>query len=156
MIGIAKYRKYWVEMGDRLGDFDVTLFARTEEELARKIKDVEDGALILVAVVPSSDTIALDLDAISEIETGIIYSLVKVSRNNQDMWDEVNAMEKSQLQINGIKNMLMWDATHCESEWHQMISRINFNKMHTDPEYNVYGCDGYSLSFQLFTPGFNF
>lgn len=156
MIGIANYRKYWVEMGDRLGDIDVTLFARTEEELARKIKDIEDGALILVAVVPSADTIALDLDAISEIETGIIYSLVKVSRNNQDMLDEVNAMEKSQLQINGIKKMLLWDATHCESEWHQLISRINFNKMHTDPEYNVYGCDGYSLSFQLFTPGFNY
>jgi len=154
MISITEYRKYWLGMGARLADFDVTIFARTEEELSKKINAIDDGALILVAVIPSADTIALDLDTISEIETGIIYSLVKVSRNNQNEKDEVDAMDSTQIQITGIKNMLLWDATHCESEWHEMISRINFNKMHTDPEYSLFGCDGYSLSFQFLTAGF--
>jgi hypothetical protein len=35
-----------------------------------------------------------------------------------------------------------------------MIKRVDFSRMHTDPEYKYFECDGYSISFELTTPGF--
>ncbi len=36
----------------------------------------------------------------------------------------------------------------------QLMSRLDLNRMHIDPEYNYYGCNGWSLSFNLQTASY--
>jgi hypothetical protein len=83
-----------------------------------------------------------------------VYSLEKVSRNNLDEEDLVTAQELTQGKIKSIKQLIMAEAADCDAEYHLICRDIDLNRMHTDPEYNFLGCDGYSLSFKLNTIGF--
>lgn len=154
MIPIRFYRSYWIAMGERIAAINQVLFSRTEEELQKLIKDVSDGDIILVAVVPSSDTVAPDRDNIRELESALIFVLMKVNRNNMNDEDLIDAQEQTQNIIKQIKTFINYDADTEESEFHHLCRDIRLSKMHTDPEWNYMNCDGYSLSFQFNTIGF--
>lgn len=154
MIHIRTYQAYWLAMATRISNLSRVIFVRSEDELAAKIKDVADGEQVLIAVIPSAETFAGDYDNIREKESGFVYSLIKVSRNNMNDDDEVTAMESTQNTIEAIKRTMLSDAANCESQYHSLMKNMDFNRMRTDPEYNFLGCDGYSLSFQFVGNGF--
>jgi len=130
------------------------ILVRDETELSKKIKSINNKELFLVVVIPSSDTAMVNYDNILEKETIIVYVLKKVSHKDQNDTDVLNDMIQAQECITAIKNALHADANNCDAYLHDHISRIDFNRLHTDPEYNYLESDGYSLSFVLTTPGF--
>lgn len=150
---ISDYKAYWAAMATRVNATQSVL-VRTEPEMAQKIKNIDAGELFLVAVVPSSDTSARDIDNILEKEMIIVYALMKVSHKEQDDTDMLNDMGIAQECITAVKTYLKEDFENHEAFLHQYIKRIDFSRMHTDPEYQYMGCDGYSLSFELTSPGF--
>lgn len=154
MIPVRQYRAFWTNEAQKIGNIGHTLFVRTEDELNQCIKEVADKELILVAVIPSADTTAPDLDNIREHEVAIIYVLVKVSRNNMDAEDLVAIQEKAQDKIKLIKQSIRENSGNEEAIYHLLCRDIDLNKMHTDPEFNFLECDGYSLSLQFNTTGF--
>ena len=153
MIKIRIFKSLWDSMAVRV-DATKAILVRDETELAQKIKGIDSGELFLVVVIPSSDTSARDNDNILEKETVIVYCVMKVSHSNQDDADVLDCMEITQDCITALKNCLLEDAENCDSEYHTFIKRIDFNRLHTDPEYNYLGCDGYSLSLVFTSPGF--
>lgn len=153
MMKISDFNTYWDAMATRVNATKCIL-VRTEPEMAQKIKNIDANELFLVAVVPSSDTQSRDIDNIMEKEMVIVYALMKVSHKEQNDADMVNDMGISQECITAIKTSLMEDSENHEAFLHQYIKRIDFSRMHTDPEYNYMECDGYSLSFELISPSF--
>lgn len=130
------------------------ILVRNETELAQKIKSMVNRELFLVAVIPSSDTTARNDDNILEKEMVILYALKKVSHKEQNDEDVINDMELTQDCITDIKTNLLSDAQDDDADYHHIIKRVDFSRMHTDPEYNYFECDGYSVSLELTTPGF--
>ena len=153
MIRIKDFKAYWDAMSTRIGASRCIL-VRTETELAQKIKAISAGELFLIAVIPSSDTVARDNDNIEEKETVIVYALKKISRKDQTDAIMLDEMEQTQNCISNVKYNLFSDAETHDAPYHALIKYIDFNRLHTDPEYNYFECDGYSLSFALTTPGF--
>jgi len=153
MIKISVLKAYFDSMANRI-QATKSILVRNETELAQKIKQVTAGELFLVVVIPSSDTRERDKDNILEEETLILYTVMKVDRANQIDADIVTGMELTQDCITALKSQLYADATNSNATYHRFIERIDFNRMHTDPEYNYLGCDGYSLSFILTSTGF--
>jgi len=153
MITIKAFSDYWKAMATRVGATRCIL-VRNETELAQKIKGIAQGELFLVAVIPSADTTARNDDNILEKEMVIIYALKKVSHKEQNDADVLNDMELTQDCITAIKTNLLNDAQDDEADYHHMIKRIDFNRLHTDPEYNYFESDGYSVSLELTTTGF--
>lgn len=153
MIRIDKLNLYWKRMSNRVAATQAIL-VRDESELAQKIKNIINGEMFLVVVIPSSDTRARNSDNIQELELVIVYALKKVAHKDQNDTDVINDMIQTQECITKIKGFLLDDSTNCDAIDHDMISKIDFNKIHTDPEYNYLGCDGYSISLQLTTDGF--
>ena len=153
MIKVNLLKSYFDAMAPRVLATK-TILVRSEPELAQKIKNITAGELFLVVVIPSSDTTARNHDNILEKETVILYALKKVARRNQDDADVISDMIQTQECITAVKDALLDDAGDCDALMHEYISRLDFNSMHTDPEYNYLECDGYSLSFVLTSPGF--
>jgi len=153
MIKINLLKSYFDAMAPRVLATK-TILVRNETELAQKIKDFANAELFLVVVIPSSDTTSRNQDNILEKETIILYAVKKVSHKDQDDADVINDMIQAQDCITAVKDALLDDAGNCDALMHEYLSRLDFNSMHTDPEYNYLGCDGYSLSFVLTSPGF--
>ena len=153
MIPISILKAYFDALAPRV-QATKAILVRNETELAQKIKQITAGELFLVVVVPSSDTSAMDNDNILEKEQVIVYAVKKVSHRDQDDTDMLADMLATQVCITAVKTMLYADAENHSAAYHQYIKRIDFNRMHTDPEYNYFECDGYSLSFVLTSPGF--
>lgn len=153
MIKVNLLKSYFDAMAPRVLATK-TILVRNETELAQKIKDFANSELFLVVVIPSSDTTARNTDNILEKETIILYAVKKVSHKDQDDTDVISDMIQAQDCITAVKDALLDDAGDCDVPMHEYISRLDFNSMHTDPEYNYLGCDGYSLSFVLTSPGF--
>jgi len=153
MIAITKYR----ELLDFLGantkfGFEVIKLARTEDELAKIIKDVDD--YMLIGIVPSSDTIAGGVDNIIENDTIVLYIIHKVSDRDRDDSQIEADITIAQQYVYDIKYMLQNLYDHFDHPLNSLVRKIDFNSMHTDPEYNYMGCDGYSISFVLTTDWF--
>ena len=153
MIKVNLLKSYFDAMAPRVLATK-TILVRNETELAQKIKDFANGELFLVVVIPSSDTTARNSDNILEKETIILYAIKKVSHKDQDDADVISDMIQTQECITAVKDALLEDAGDCDALMHEQLSRLDFNSMHTDPEYNYLGCDGYSLSFVITSPGF--
>ncbi len=153
MMRIDLFKAYWDAMAIRV-EASRAMLVRDESELAQKIKQVEGAELILVTVIPSADSAAMNTDNILEREMVIVYALKKVSHRDQDDADILADMLQTQECITRVKQNLLADAIDCDADYHEYISRVDFGKIHTDPEYNYLGCDGYSISFQLNSPGF--
>jgi len=158
MIAIRIYKAYWESIATRILaalNYTITpLFVRTELELTKKIKEIADQDHIMVVVIPSSDTTSVNYDNIKEKETGIVYALKKTHRGNENDEDALTTMDETQQIITKIKELMLDDAQDCDAEYHQLMKDLDFNRMHTDPEYEFLGCDGYSVSFIIQTNGF--
>lgn len=153
MIKIKDFKAYWDAMATRTGASKCVL-VRTESEMAQKIKGIVANELFMVVVIPSSDTVSRDNDNIMEKETVIVYALKKVSRKDQTDISMLDDQEQTQNCISTIKYLLLSDAETHDADYHALIKYIDFNRLHTDPEYNYLECDGYSISFALTTTGF--
>lgn len=130
---------------------NVKLF-RTEAELSQVIKDL--SGWLLVAIVPSSDTQAISNNNVFENEQAIVYIIQKIDHKDQDEEDAINGIEDAQQKIFDLKMYLYEIATNCGHVFHPWLKQLELNTLHTDPEYNFLGCDGYSLSFVIKTNWF--
>ena len=154
MTDLHFYKEYWLSFIDRYMGITRVILVRSEDELRDKIATIKTKEPFLVVVIPSSDTDSPDHDNIRERETCIIYLLIKVSRQNQTEKDIEADQIFTQVKISALKSFMLADAQDGTHPHIEMLRQIEFSSMHTDPEYNYLGCDGYSLSFTLITKGF--
>ena len=131
------------------------VFVDDEPELANKIKEIEVGSIILVAVTPSSDLNAENEDNYGDIDTCVIYSLMKVNASDQTDEDIMNERELTQNTMRDIRTLMAELEGICDgTDAASLLKQFMRGKQHVDRERNYLGCNGYSLSFGIKTNGF--
>jgi len=115
------------------------------------IKEIPAAEFFLAVVIPSSDTKAENIDNIKEVEPWLIYLLEKTDRKSITQANRLTSVAKQQQILRRIKEFMrsdIYDGTiPCNI-------RPDLNSMHTDPEDNFIGCEGYSLSFKVVSDDF--
>lgn len=156
MVPVKTYKSYWDDLGTGLS-IDRVLMVSDESELQQQIKDVALGEKILVAVIPSSDTEAPDVDNIEEVDSCFVFILQKVSFQDIMRDELLDVQQFTQELISSVKEQMTEDFANVNTDTpgSKLMRRLVIDKMHTDPEYNYLGCTGWSLSFQLKSIGFN-
>lgn len=119
---------------------------RSEPELAGDIKQLPAKEFFLAVLIPSSDTKGWNIDNLTETEGWLVYVLEKSDRKAITHDNRIVSVANHQLIITLVKKMLRDDiqdrSIPCNID-------IDFDSMHTDPEDNFHGCEGYSLSFKV-------
>lgn len=154
MISISTYNSYFQAMPSKVPQLKKVVVVATESDLQQKIKDMADEDFpVLVVVIPSADSIAPSADNVTEANTCLLYVLQKSDPAGYTDGAEITVWNTTQEVLKDVKNALAADkANHALSpHW---IHDLDLNHMHTDPELNLFGCIGWSLSFTLITPGF--
>ena len=151
MIKIGTFKTYLQNIETRIDAITKVKVVATENQLVKHIDDFEETDIVLIGIIPSADSKGRDVDNIIEMETVLLFILGKTSSSTED--DEFNKMEAFQHVITALKTLLIEDKQDTENECN-LMKGLDLNSIHTDPEYNYLGCNGYSLSFNITTHGF--
>ncbi|MCX6267667.1 MAG: hypothetical protein NTW16_09965 [Bacteroidetes bacterium] len=155
MVPINTYRSFWQFMAGEVPGINHFFMVHEESDLASVIRDIDAGAVILFAVIPSSDIEATSGDDYEEIDSCFVFLVKKNDRGSLTHDEFITELHNTQLVIADIKNKLIElsvDREHTTPFSH-ILHGLYINGMHTDPEYNLLGCDGWGLSFKLKTKG---
>lgn len=119
---------------------------RSEPELAGDIKALPAKEFFLAVLIPSSDTKDWNIDNIHELENWLVYLLEKSDRKGITHDSRIESVANHQAIITMVKKMMRDDVQDrsipCNID-------VQFDTMHTDPEDNFHGCEGYSVSFKV-------
>ena len=153
MIKIRDLKNYIESCNSRIDSITKALMVSTENQLVKRIDDFEETDIVLVAIVPSADSKGKDVDNIVESETLIMFILGKIDSGSEDDDDFIDNMESFQNAVTDLKNLMIADKQDTESGCH-LMKGLDINSIHTDPEYNYLGCNGYSLACNITSHGF--
>jgi hypothetical protein len=119
---------------------------RSETELAADIKQLPIKEFFIAVLIPSSDTKDWNIDNLHENEGWLVYLLEKSDRKGITHDNRIASVAQHQTIITKIKKMFRDDVQDREIPCN---INIQFDTMHTDPEDNFHGCEGYSVSFKV-------
>lgn len=152
MISVKTYNSYWQSMIARVMGINQAHLVANEAQLAKLLtKDIEYP--VLIATIPSGDPDSRDSDSVSEKNTCLIFILEKIADSDRE-GANIDMMDKLQLLMAEVKNEMKADYEDCDLPGHIVMSRLELQSMHQDPEYNYLGHDGWSLSFKFSTLGY--
>ena len=151
MIKIGTFKTYLQNIETRIDAITKVILVSTENQLVKHIDDFEETDIVLIGIIPSADSKGKDVDNIVEMETVLLFILGKTSSSTED--DEFNKMEAFQNVITALKTLLIEDKQDTQNECN-LMKGLDLNSLHTDPEYNYLGCNGYSLAFNIISHGF--
>ena len=75
MIAVRDYKIFWDYIATQITSITKVFVVDDETELQKKIADIEDMCVFLVAVIPFSDLNASDEDNLGDIDTCVVYLL---------------------------------------------------------------------------------
>jgi len=155
MVPIRQYRTFWEFVQLRIPEIKTVKVVSAEVQMQNFISEVQTDDVLLIAVIPSSETEASSVDDLEALSPCYIFVLKKTTRADMDEEDRFSDQEVTQAIMNSIME-LMWslaeDFDH-NDQYSRLMRRLNLNKMRVDPEYDTLGCNGWSLSFTLKTKG---
>lgn len=158
MVPISKYDSFWQHVASILG-INHCYCVSDQAELENWIKsEVSDQETILVAVIPSSDSWADGQDNILEMDPGVIFVVKKIDPKDYTYAEMLAVRGVTQTLMTSVKMQMKAHAvdTDQNDDGTVMLRRLDFGKMHTEPEYNYLGCTGWSLSFLLKSKNLNY
>lgn len=117
----------------------------TEAEIQKRIKSIPIGSIVLIIIVPSSETDSPDVDNIDE-NSPILTMLVKRIDRKDDTEDGyLDTLHDMAIMLQEVRSCMLYDKQYCSS----IMRHLMCSNIHTDPEVDFYGCFGYSMSFTL-------
>lgn len=119
-----------------------------EKHLVKKLSD-KDGIWVAVTI-PSADPETVDEDNIAENNIFWMFILEKVDPGSVDDADELADYQKIQDVVTAIKNWLL----EKKLEGNEFLEYLNQNSIHTDPEYQIGGWNGWSINGNFDTAGY--
>jgi len=155
MVPVRKYKAFWDYIGSQIVEITKVFCVDDESELAKKIEDIADKEIFLVAVYPGSDFNPVDEDNIGDADTCVIYVLMKISVKNSSEEEIMTERATTQQLMAEVRQLML----NLEAEWDnptdhtRLMKQLIRGKQHIDRERNYFGCNGYSLSFGLRTNG---
>jgi hypothetical protein len=158
MVSISEYKGFWEYLATVVAGIDKVYLVHEESDLPGMIKDADYGAVMLVAIIPSSDLEATSSDDMEDIDSCFVFILKKSDRGNLTHDEFLQELELTQGLISEIRKKMISiasDTDHCleEGYWSHLMHRLVINGIHTDPEYNLLGCNGWGMHFKLKSTG---
>ncbi|MEI6577693.1 MAG: hypothetical protein WCO63_16070 [Bacteroidota bacterium] len=154
MIGIASFKTYFDSIVSRLAGIKSITLISAEADFALAIRNLPVTRFpAMLLIVPSADSIAATPDSVFEVSTCLLYIIQKVEASDQTPALFLEVLSNTQALMASVKTLMAADkGTHSITP--HLTHDINLNAMHTDPEYNFFGCHGWSLSFTINNNGF--
>jgi hypothetical protein len=157
MIPVKDYKATWDFIKSRVPQIEHFFLVDDESELSKKLKQIADKSIVLIAVIPTTDSQAFDEDNVSDVDTCVIYILQKVNERNLDDDDLLAEASFTQNVLNLVlAEMAELSFNHQDDSKHSIMRNLLRGKTHVDRERNYLSCNGWSLGFYLKTEGFNF
>ena len=154
MIAVRKYKAFWDYIATQITEITRVLVVDDESELAKKISDIEDKAIFLVAVIPFADLQAMDEDNLGDVDTCVMYILQKVDPRDENEEDIMTERSNTQELMNRVRRLMLDLEERCDgTDQSRLMKQVVRGKQHIDRERNYLGCNGYSLSFGIKTNG---
>jgi len=157
MVPILQYKSFWEYLITVVTGIDRVQLAFDLDDFSEIVNDIEVDEVVLLAVMPSADGEATSHDDYEEIDNVYVYLLKKSNPADLTHDQIISEMAALQVIITALKHELISLAGDCEHQCDNpligLIKNLMIGTMHTDPEYNLMGCNGYGLYFKLKTKG---
>ncbi|MEI7723475.1 MAG: hypothetical protein WCK09_00365 [Bacteroidota bacterium] len=158
MVSVIKYKSFWEYIARAFPAITKTLIIHEESDLPGIVRDMDNGATLLFAIIPSTDMEATSVDDFEEIDSCFACLIKKSDPGNLSADEFLIEMAGTQYLMSAIKDKMIALAGDNDhdidgGQYSHLMHRLIINGMHTDPEYNLLGCNGWSLSFKLKTTG---
>ena len=119
-----------------------------EKHLVRKLGD--KSGVWIAATIPSADPEVANEDNIAENNIFWMFILEKVDPGKFDDAGEIAHYQKIQDVVTGIKEWLRAQ----KLEGNEFLEYLNLQSIHTDPEYQFGGWNGWSINGNFDTDGY--
>lgn len=121
----------------------------TESHLSKRLKaHKSEDSPFLVAVMPSAKSSASNEDALSWNNQLMFFILTKpINYTQRKQEDEETDYQATQDVADAFIDLLREKQRTCH--W---LRWLDLNNIEMDPEYNMYSCDGWSLTVNVKTP----
>lgn len=124
------------------------IYVVDEAHLSKQLKDMpSEDFPILVTVIPSHSSNANNADNIRWNTSLLFFVLSKINRKQNtpdDVIEYYHSLQSLTL------DFAMWMMDQKFSEQHcGLLKDLQESGIQIEPEYNYFGCDGYSISFNL-------
>lgn len=119
-----------------------------EKHLVKRLGD--NAGVWLGVTIPSADPETVNEDNVAENNIVWIFILEKVDPGSLAPSDELAHYQKIQDVATAVKNWLR----DRKLEGNEFLENLNMQSIHTDPEYQFGGWNGWSINFNFDTDGY--
>lgn len=119
-----------------------------ERHLVRKLGD--NSGIWIAVTIPSADPETVNEDNVAESNVFWMFILEKVDPGSLDDADEIAHYQKIQDVVTEIKHWLR----NRKLDGDEFLEYLDLNSIHTDPEYQFGGWNGWSLNGNFDTDGY--
>jgi len=119
-----------------------------EKHLVRKLGD--KSGIQIAATIPSADPDTVDEDNFGENNIFWMFFVEKVDPGSFTDADELAHYQKIQDVVTAAKNWLRDQKLACNP----FLEHLNLQSIHTDPEYQIGGWNGWSINANFDTDGY--
>lgn len=152
MIRITDFNNLLIEMVTTLQEENPALkghvLVASEKHLVKRLAD--NSGVWLAVTIPSADPETSNEDNVAENNIVWIFILEKVDPGSLTATDEIEHYQKMQDITAAVKNWLR-DA---KLDGNEFLEYLNLQSLHTDPEYQFGGWNGWSINFNFDTDGY--
>jgi hypothetical protein len=120
----------------------------SEKHLVKRLAD--SSGVWLAVTIPSADPETRNEDNVAENNIVWIFILEKVDPGSLSASDEIEHYQKIQSVTTAVKNWLRSE----KLAGNEHLEYLNLQSLHTDPEYQFGGWNGWSINFNFDTDGY--
>lgn len=138
----------WKELGQLLADesgIKSFVYGAQDEDIIAKVERIAQNEFpVLVGILPTIMGTGMNLDAMGHESPMFFYVMVPKSNDSEEEVDE--AWESTLDCIQGIEETIRENCT--STDWREFYY-INPETIHIDPEFDMWGCMGWSIKFEM-------
>lgn len=148
MITISNLRTFTAEVLAEIPEFNKQLIVIDDSQLSKFMSDIsEDDNLIFVAVIPSHKMNGNNSDDAMPLDLMLFMVLNKFDRQDgQEAF--LNSMELCQLATKKLIDKMIANKRD-ETKMCGIMKFLQVQSISVDPVWELLGCDGYEINFQL-------
>lgn len=148
MIRIIDFNTLLTDMVADLPGVSGHVLVANEKHLVNRLGD--KPGVWLGVTIPSADPETVNEDNVAENNIVWIFVVEKVDPGSMDATDELNHYQKIQDVVTAVKNWLRDE----KLAGNEFLEFLNLQSIHTDPEYQFGGWNGWSINFNFDTDGY--
>lgn len=148
MIQITDLNNLLTEMVTDISGLSGYVLVANENHLVKRLGDKK--GVWLGVTIPSADPSTANEDNVAESNIVWIFVLEKVDPGSMTIEKELEHYQKIQLLTTAVKKWLR----NKKLDGNEFLEYLNLKSIHTDPEYQFGGWNGWSINFNFETDGY--